>query len=104
LKLHSDFNNKIVNYLNKDFTEVESSLLKAYFYSSEDELLLVKFENSEDIYYYNLPKNIFRSFLCSDSKGSFFARKIKKAYPWKKVDHDIIQKAQPLSVKGEQLA
>lgn len=102
LKLDTDFDNKIKKHLTKTFESIESSLLKEYLFIEEENSLVVKFHNSDNIYYYNLPPSVFKSFLMSESKGSFFARKIKKNYPWRKID--IVQKAQPLTAQGEQLA
>lgn len=105
LKLDTEFDSKIKKHLSKSFSEVGSTLLKEYLFIDEENTLVIKFHNSDDIYYYNVPPSVFKSFLMSESKGSFFARKIKKSYPWRKIDsNDIVQKAQPLSREGEQLA
>lgn len=90
------FNINIQSILNKSATKLNSSLLSEYIYDEETSSLIVKFNNSDDMYFYNLPHSVFKSFLISESKGAFFHKKIKGAYPWKKVK-DIVQNAQPLS-------
>jgi|13_taG_2_1085334.scaffolds.fasta_scaffold22257_3 hypothetical protein len=95
MKLTKDFQLKIKKHLNKKFDVVQSSLLQETYYDQEEEILLVKFANADDIYLYNLPLSVYKSFCMSESKGSFFSRKIKKNYPWCKIENDIVQKAQP---------
>ena len=90
------FNIDIQSILNKSATKLNSSLLSEYIYDEETSSLIVKFNNSDDMYFYNLPTSVFKSFLIAESKGAFFHKKIKGAYPWKKVK-DIVQNAQPLS-------
>lgn len=104
LKLSNEFQFKIQKHLNKQFDVVESSLLKETYYCADEEILLVKFNNTDDIYYYSLPLSVYKSFQMSESKGSFFSRKIKKSYPWKKIESDIVQKAQPSESSEDVLA
>lgn len=68
----------------EEVKELNSSLINKFSYVSEKEILLIKFQNSSDIYYYNIPSSVYKSFLMSESKGSFFHKKIKSHYPWMK--------------------
>lgn len=62
-----------------------SSNVKAAKYCVITNTLTVKY-TGDDIYLYSaMPPSVWRSFCIAESKGSFIARKIKGAYPYKKL-------------------
>lgn len=49
-------------------------------------ILRILFTNGRMYDYFDVPQNVYRSFLNSESKGKFFHKHINKKYEYKKVD------------------
>ena len=64
---------------------VSSSMIAAIGYSDEGEMLEVEFVSGRVCRYYSVSPDVFEGFRAARSKGTFFNRHIKDAYPWEYV-------------------
>ena len=64
---------------------VSSSMIATIGYGEECEMLEVEFVSGVVRRYYGVGLDIFEDFHAARSKGAFFNRHIKDAYPWEHV-------------------
>lgn len=69
----------------KIIVEIESSNLKSAEYYTDEEKLLVEFNNGSKYEYEKVPWSIFTKMRTSKSQGSFFAKNISRAYKYNKL-------------------
>jgi|GEM_PF-3977450 len=67
---------------------VESSNIEMVKYCHMTCTLIVKFSGGGIYLFSALPPSVYRSFCIAESKGSFFFKKIKGVYPYKKISHE----------------
>jgi hypothetical protein len=65
---------------------VSSSTIAAVGYDEETEMLEVEFVSGTVYRYYSVRQDVFDDFCAAHSKGRFFNRHIKDAYPWESVE------------------
>lgn len=62
---------------------VDSSNINSIGYDEEEQILEIEFDNG--IYhYFNVPSQIYQSFLIANSHGKYFHENIKNVYDYKK--------------------
>ena len=66
-------------------TYVSSTNISEIGYDEKKETLEIKFLSGSIYQYYNLQKNIYEELMRAGSKGQFFNRYIKNAYPYSRV-------------------
>ena len=59
-----------------------SSDLAAVGYDEESQTLAVKFRNNAVYQFYDVPQDIFKNLLQSESKGDYFYTHIRNIYPF----------------------
>lgn len=73
------FKNEIVNGV--IMNQVESSNISHVGYVHSENTLYIKFTGKDDIYIYkDVPNNVFKSMMSSDSVGRFISRNVKNVY------------------------
>lgn len=65
--------------------EVKSTNIKAIGHDSKTKNLVVEFLNNRSYLYTNVPRETFRSFLKSKSKGKYFSAKIKGVFSFTQI-------------------
>ena len=69
---------------------VESSNIAEIGYDVFASLLHVRFKTSAALYtYYDVPVDVYRSFMARASKGAYFAKYIKPVYRWSRVQDGV---------------
>ena len=66
---------------------VSSSVIAAFGYDEEREVLEVEFASGAVYRYLNVSLDVFEDFRAARSKGRFFNEQIKDAFPWEQVEH-----------------
>ncbi len=64
---------------------VESSAVTDVDYDPQARRLLVRFVSGAAYAYSDVPPAISRAFMAADSKGRYFARRIRDHFPYKKI-------------------
>lgn len=64
---------------------VESSVFEAAAYLNSDRLLYLKFRTGDIYRYFDFPPEQYNEFLAADSKGKYFAHRIRDKYPYEQV-------------------
>ena len=64
---------------------ISSSNIKSSKFNTEDETLLMEFNNGSIYEYEKVPWEIFTKFRMAESQGKYFNSNISKAYKYKKV-------------------
>ncbi len=67
---------------NVPVTAVQSTALAGVAYDDSSAVLRLEFRNHSIYCYYGVPQQIYRDFLASESKGSYFNRNIRGRYPF----------------------
>jgi KTSC domain-containing protein len=65
---------------------VSSSVIAAIGYDEEAEMLEVEFVSGAVCLYHGVSPDVYEDFRSTSSKGKFFNRHIKDAYPWERVE------------------
>ena len=65
---------------------VSSSAIAAIGYDEDREVLEVEFTSGTAYRYLRVSLDVFESFLAARSKGRFFNKRIKDAYPWELIE------------------
>jgi hypothetical protein len=65
---------------------VASSMIASVGYDEECEVLEVEFASGAVYRYLGVSEEVFDRFLAARSKGTYFNRHIKDAYPWEQVE------------------
>lgn len=65
--------------------EISSTNLKGAEFNTEENKLLVEFNNGSIYEYENVPWEIFTKFRLSESQGSYFSKNISRTYKYKKI-------------------
>ena len=65
--------------------KIESSNLEALTYDSEDENLIIEFNNGTRYRYKKVPVSVIDHFLDAESKGKFFHNNVKSKYEYEKI-------------------
>lgn len=66
--------------------QVKSSNIKSIGYDEEKKLLQIEFRNTGSLYEYsNIEKSMYEELMSAPSVGSYFIKKIKDLYPFKKL-------------------
>jgi hypothetical protein len=65
---------------------VASTTIAAIGYDEEDEVLEVEFTSGTIYRYRGVDLDVFEDFRVAPSKGRFFNRQIRDAYPWESVE------------------
>jgi len=65
---------------------VSSSVIAAIGYGEEAEVLEVEFVSGAVCRYHGVEPDVYEDFRSAPSKGKFFNRHIKDAYPWENVE------------------
>lgn len=68
------------NLQNAEAIEVESSVIKKFVYNDKTKVLYIKFKNTHIYKYIDVPIEIVKEFISSESKGKYFNKNIKKKY------------------------
>ena len=63
---------------------VDSSNLVSIGYDAKERTLEVEFNGKSVYQYFDVPLNIYKDLMDSDSKGKFFAKFVKGAYDYKR--------------------
>jgi hypothetical protein len=66
------------------YTTLDSSLLKAAAYSS-DETLQLEFRTGPVYRYFGVPSAIFQNLITATSKGAYFNRNVRNSFPHQRV-------------------
>tara|TARA_R100000808_G_C2082095_1_gene105548 strand:- start:279 stop:491 length:213 start_codon:yes stop_codon:yes gene_type:complete len=66
--------------------KVESSMVKAVGYDSEEGSLHVKFNNDSIYKYLEVPEALFHSLLGAESKGKYINKNVKNLFKFEKVE------------------
>jgi lysyl-tRNA synthetase class 2 len=64
---------------------ISSSNLKSAKFNTEDETLLMEFNNGSIYEYEKVPWELFTKFRMAESQGSFFSKNISRTFKYKKV-------------------
>ena len=64
---------------------VESSVFEAAAYLHSDRLLYLKFRSGDIYRYFGFPREQYNEFLAADSKGRYFAHRIRDKYEYEQV-------------------
>jgi hypothetical protein len=64
---------------------VSSSMIAAIGYSEEGGMLEVEFVSNRVCRYYGVSPDVYEDFRAARSKGTYFNRRIRDAYPWEYV-------------------
>lgn len=70
-----------------DKIDYDSSVIESTSYSELTNSLKVVFKGGATYLYSGVPLSVYKSFLMSESKGSFISTKLK-GYPYKKIEHE----------------
>ena len=65
---------------------VESSAVSDVDYEPSTRRLLVRFVSGAAYVYADVPPRVSRDFLAAESKGRYFARKVRDRYPYRRID------------------
>jgi hypothetical protein len=65
----------------EQLTAVKSSNIRAYGYAPEAQKLTIEFNNGTRWAYDGVPPDVAEGFASSESKGSFFSKSIRMAFP-----------------------
>ena len=76
-----------------EYMDISSSTIKAVVYNSDTRNLFIRFQTGAEWVYEGVPSLIFDHFMKSESKGQFFAKNIKDAFPSKKLEKAEIVEA-----------
>lgn len=69
--------------------DVDSSAISDMAYCYNDEMMLIVFRKSGDVYiYYDVPNNVWEEFCKADSLGNYFNKNIKNKYEFEQVEDD----------------
>jgi hypothetical protein len=63
---------------------VDSSLIQSVTYA-DDATLTVRFHSGAEYCYYTVPRSTLEAFLAAPSKGTYFNRHIREAFPFRRV-------------------
>ncbi|HEX3916923.1 MAG TPA: KTSC domain-containing protein [Caulobacteraceae bacterium] len=63
----------------------DSTAIRGIRYDEERQRLVVRFIDGDEYAYVGVPGEVHRSFADADSKGRFFADKIRGRYPYNKL-------------------
>lgn len=69
----------------KIMVEIESSNLKRAEYTTDEEKLVVEFNNSQKYEYEKVPWEVFTKMRSAKSQGSFFSKNIARSFKYKKI-------------------
>jgi hypothetical protein len=72
-------------YIGMD-TDVDSTAIRRIRYDEARRKLFVRFTSGAEYVYVGVPGEVCRSFAKAESKGRFFARKIRDRYPYNRLD------------------
>lgn len=64
---------------------LDSSALKAVAYLSAKRLLYLEFQSGERYRYFEFPPERYQDFLAAESKGTYFAQRIRNLSPYEKL-------------------
>ncbi|MBI5939052.1 MAG: KTSC domain-containing protein [Caulobacterales bacterium] len=67
-------------------TRVESAVISDIRYEDDRQKLFVRFEGSGEYVYVGVPGEVHRSFIEAESKGRFFADRIRDRFPCNRLD------------------
>ncbi len=67
-------------------TAVKSTTLRSVAYSRADQALLLEFRSLAVYCYFGVPDAMYRDLMAADSKGSYFNRKIRGRFPYRRLD------------------
>lgn len=76
-----------------EYMDISSSTIKSVVYNSDTRNLFIRFQTGAEWVYEGVPSLIFDHFMKSESKGQFFAKNIKDAFPSKKLEKAEIVEA-----------
>ncbi|MCC7009587.1 MAG: KTSC domain-containing protein [Acidobacteria bacterium] len=65
-----------------DMVQVVSTSIEAIGYDADSQELFVRFLSGNTYRYHGVPPSVAAAFLAAPSKGSYFNREIKPAYPF----------------------
>ena len=68
-----------------NWVAVESSVFEAAAYLQSDRLLYLKFRSGDIYRYFDFPAEQFTEFLSAESKGRYFAERIRDSYRYEQV-------------------
>jgi hypothetical protein len=74
-----------MTYSQRLYTTLDSSLLKAAAYST-DETLQLEFRKGAAYRYFGVPRAIFQNLIIAPSKGTYFNRNIRNSFRYQHVD------------------
>jgi hypothetical protein len=64
--------------------EVRSSTIRSIGYSEELRIMEVEFSRGDVYQFFLVPAGVYREFLASDSKGTYFGESVREKYPCEK--------------------
>jgi len=64
---------------------VQSTAVERIAYEAKSHVLFVTFKDGDLYSYENVPEEVYRAFLASQSKGGFFACQIRDRYPYQRI-------------------
>ena len=73
-----------MTYSQRLYTTLDSSLLKAAAYST-DETLQLEFHTGPVYRYFHVPPTIFQNLMTATSKGAYFNRNIRNSFRYQRV-------------------
>lgn len=68
-----------------DWISVESSVFETAAYLQSDRLLYLKFHSGEIYRYFDFPAEEYTEFLSAESKGRYFAQRIRDRYRYEQI-------------------
>jgi KTSC domain len=66
-------------------TAVESTTLRSVSYRRVAQVLLLEFQSLVVYCYFGVPEDVYRELMAADSKGSYFNRKIRGRFPYRRL-------------------
>ena len=67
------------------WVSVDSSVFEAVAYVESDRLLYLRFRSGDVYRYFDFPPDQYTEFLAADSKGKYFAARIRDRYAYEQV-------------------
>ena len=64
---------------------LDSSALKATAYLPAERMLYLEFHDGDRYRYFEFPPELFKDFLAAESKGAYFARKIRNHFDYEQL-------------------
>ena len=66
--------------------EEDSTIIQSIGYEKKKKKLVVKFTSNAIYEYYNVPYNVYKEFIRSESKGAFLNKEIKDKFEFEQVN------------------